>query len=114
LRSELNLPPDEKHNPMNVGFDPKLPNPIQQMIPAAQLQKYPNLANITGGIQFAGVNGNRTRATLSDLNNIQPRFGLAYQVTPKLVFRGGYGLYCTNSQRHGIMTTLRLYSNTTL
>jgi outer membrane receptor protein involved in Fe transport len=35
LRWDLNLPPDEKHNRMNTGFDPKLPNPIQGMIPAA-------------------------------------------------------------------------------
>jgi len=114
LRWDLNLPPDEKHNRMNTGFDPALANPIQGMIPAAQVQKYPNLASITGGITFAGVNGSRTRATLSDLNNIQPRFGLAYQINPKLVFRGGYGLYYTNFQSNGMMQTLGFSSTTTL
>jgi outer membrane receptor for ferrienterochelin and colicin len=39
LRWDLNLPPDEKHNRMNTGFDPKLANPIQGMIPAAQVQR---------------------------------------------------------------------------
>jgi hypothetical protein len=114
LRWDLNLPPDEKHNRMNTGFDPKLANPIQGMIPAAQVQKYPNLASLTGGITFAGVNGSRTRATLSDMNNIQPRFGLAYQINPKLVFRGGYGLYYTNFQSNGMMQTLGFSSTTTL
>jgi hypothetical protein len=105
LRWDLNLPPDEKHNRMNTGFDPKLPNPIQGMIPPAPGQNIPT-SDHHRGIQFAGVNGQRTRATLSDLNNIQPRFGLAYQVTPKLVFRGGYGLYYTNFQSNGMMQTL--------
>ena len=60
------------------------------------------------------MNGSRTRATLSDMNNIQPRFGLAYQISPKLVFRGGYGLYYTNFQSNGMMQTLGFSSTTTL
>src|SRR5262249_35615236 len=106
LRWDLNLPPDEKHNRLNTGFNPNLSNPIGALIPAAQIQAYPNLANLKGGIEFAGVNGSRTRAVTTDLNNFQPRFGMAYQIRPKLVFRGGYGLYYTNFQSNGLMQTL--------
>jgi hypothetical protein len=113
LRWDLDLPPDEKHNRMNIGFNQAVTNPIGALIPAAQLALYPNLANLKGGIGFAGVNG-RTRATLTDINNIQPRIGFAYQINSKLVFRGGYGLYYTNFQSNGMMQTLGFSSTTTL
>jgi hypothetical protein len=114
LRWDLDLPPDEKHNRLDTGFSTSVANPIGGMIPATQLQQYPNLANLKGGIQFAGVNGNRTRAVLTDINNIQPRIGVAYQSSSKLVFRGGYGLYYTNFQSNGMMQTLGFSSTTTL
>lgn len=114
LRYDMNLPPDEKYNRMNTGFSKTVSNPVGASIPAAQIALYPNLANLKGGIQFAGVDGNRTRAVLTDSNNIQPRFGLAYQIRPRLVFRGGYGLYYTNFQGNGMMQTIGFSSTTTL
>jgi len=114
LRWDLNTPPDEKHNRVNTGFNTKAPNPIGQMIPAAQLAQYPNFANLTGAIQFAGVNGNGTRAAAIDYKTIQPRFGMAYQITPKLIFRGGYGIYYTNFESNNITQTLGFSSQTTL
>jgi len=114
LRWDLNLAADEKHNRLNIGFDPTLPNPIAGLIPAARVAANPALGKLTGGILFAGVNGNRTRALLTDTNNFQPRFGLAYQVTPKLVFRGGYGLYYTNFQSNAMDQTLGFSATTTL
>jgi hypothetical protein len=112
FRWDLNLPVTEKYNRMNAGFDPKLANPIAQMIPAAMLAQYPNLKSLSGGITFAGVGGVRRGATTPDKNNFQPRFGAAYQITPKLVARGGYGLYFTNFQANAMMQTLG-FSNTT-
>jgi hypothetical protein len=114
LRYDLDTPPVEGHNRMNVGFNTFVPNPISQQIPAAQIAANPRLANLTGGIQFAGVNGNMTGATLLDHNNIQPRFGMAYKITSKLVFRGGYGLYYTNFQSNGMMQSLGFSSTSTL
>lgn len=99
---------------MNIGFDPTIKNPISGMVPAAQVAANPALGNLMGGIQFAGVNGNRTRATLTDLNNIQPRFGMAFAITPKLIFRGGYGLYYAGFQSNAMMQTLGFSSTTTL
>src|SRR5215831_7421135 len=69
LRWDLDLPPDEKHNRMNIGFNEGISNPIGGMIPAAQIAAYPQLAKLYGGVQFAGVDG-RTRATTTDINNI--------------------------------------------
>ena len=114
LRFDLNLPPDEKHNRMNIGFDRSVANPVAQQVPPSQVALYPYLGKLTGGIQFAGVDGNRTRATLTDANNIQPRFGLAYQIRPRLVFRGGYGLYYTNFQGNNMMQSLGFSSTTSL
>ncbi|MBL8218004.1 MAG: TonB-dependent receptor [Bryobacterales bacterium] len=112
LRWDLNLPVTEKYNRMNIGFNRSAANPISQMIPAAMLAQYPNFRNLTGAVEFAGVNGNRRGATIRDGNNFQPRIGVAYQITPKLVARGGYGLYFTNFQGNNMMQTLG-FSNTT-
>lgn len=114
LRWDLNTPPDEKHNRLNVGFNTTATNPIGGMIPAAQLAQYPNFANLTGAIQFAGVNGNGTTAAAIYAKTFQPRFGMAYQVTPKLIFRGGYGIYYTNFESNNITQTLGFSSQTTL
>ena len=35
---------------------------------------------------------------MTDWHNIQPRFGLAFQFAPKMVFRGGYGIYYGQSR----------------
>ena len=62
---------------MNIGFNRTAANPISQMIPEAMLAQYPNYRNLTGAIEFAGVNGNRRGATIRDGNNFQPRIGVA-------------------------------------
>ena len=111
FRWDFNLPPYEKHDRMNIGFDPKAANPIAKMIPDARLAQYPNYRNLTGAILFAGK-GNRRGATLTDGNNAQPRVGAAYQITRRLVARGGYGLYYTNFQANAMMQTLG-FSNST-
>lgn len=53
---------------------------------------YPDLTTITGGVLFAGKNGQPNDAYNTDYTNIGPRFGFAYQLTPKTVLRGGYGI----------------------
>lgn len=112
LRWDFNLPVTEKYDRMNIGFDPTAPSPVSGQIPPAMLAQYPRFANLTGAILFAGVSGNRRGATTADLNNVQPRIGAAYQIAPKLVARGGYGLYYTNFQANAMMQTLG-FSNTT-
>jgi hypothetical protein len=104
LRWDFNPAPDEKYNRINRGFNPGAPSPLAQQIPAAMLAMYPNLRNLSGGLQFAGVGGNPRIVGENDLNNWQPRIGAAYQLTSKLVARGGYGLYNLNPNNNFLET----------
>ncbi len=70
----------EDHNQLAVGFDRSIETPLASGTP------------VTGGILFAGVNGNpRDIGSLSRLK-FAPRLGAAYQVDEKTVVRGGYGI----------------------
>lgn len=51
-----------------------------------------SLSTVVGGIQFAGENGQPSDAYDTDFGNVAPRLGFAYQINPKTVIRGGYGL----------------------
>lgn len=104
LRWDYNGPPDEKWNRMNRGFNSTLAAPFRNEIPAAMLTQYPQLRNLSGGLEFVGVNGLPTLAGDRDLNNWQPRVGAAYQWNDKLVLRGGYGLYMLNPNNDPLQT----------
>ncbi len=70
----------ENHNQLAVGFDR-----------TATAQLSPS-TTVTGGILFAGLNGNpRDIGSLSRLK-FAPRLGAAYQLDAKTVVRGGYGI----------------------
>ena len=105
LRWDANMSPDEKWNRLNRGFDRKAASPIAAMIPNSFKQTTPSLANLKGGLQFAGVNGVGTRAADFYRNTFQPRAGAAYQLTSKLVVRGGWGLYYLNPNNDYLQTT---------
>src|SRR5262249_60841578 len=47
---------------------------------------------VNGGIGFAGIGGLPRAAFNTDWNNIQPRVGAAFQLTPLTVLRGGFGI----------------------
>lgn len=47
----------------------------------------------TGRFQLPGIDGFSRAIVEGDHNNIGPRVGFAYQATPKLVVRGGYGIF---------------------
>jgi hypothetical protein len=51
-----------------------------------------SLATVTGGLQFAGANGQPKNAYNTSFGNVAPRIGFAYQINSKTVIRGGYGL----------------------
>ncbi len=62
-------------------------------IPASDVAMLPN-----------GVNGRALLAT--DTNNIAPRFGFAYQLTPKTVLRGGFGQFFADDPEIGASSRL--------
>ncbi|MBI1899352.1 MAG: TonB-dependent receptor [Acidobacteria bacterium] len=96
LRWDYNGPPDEKYDRTDRGFNAALASPLARQIPADMLAAYPQLRDLKGGLQFAGVDGNPSIISKRDLNNWQPRIGAAYQISSRLVMRGGYGLYYMN------------------
>ncbi len=98
LRYEVESPLQERYNRTVRGFDPAASlaiaaqaqanyarNPTPE-VPAAQFR-------VAGGVTFAGIGGQREGVWNRDANNFMPRLGLAYQLNPKTVIRGGYGVF---------------------
>lgn len=94
VRYDLDTPRTERYNRMNY-FNPSIPSPLAMVVP-----QYPNLR---GGVVFVGVNGASRHQYFWDLNNLAPRFGLAYQVTRRTVVRLGFANIFAPSpqQAHG-------------
>lgn len=80
IRWETQLARTERYNRFN-NFA------IDEVSPIAQATGLP----LRGGLVFAN-DQNRGAWQASHLN-FAPRFGMAYKITDKLVFRGGYGLF---------------------
>jgi Carboxypeptidase regulatory-like domain/TonB dependent receptor len=98
LRYELNTPRTERYNRMN-SLDPTAASPLQLMadqISQAQSLGLPSQALQTlsdlRGIEVFASPANRSNYD-TDYNDIQPRFGFAYQTRGGFVIRGGYGIY---------------------
>lgn len=64
---------------------------------------------IDGAINATNVAGNKHTLNGQDLNNIAPRFGLAYQINDKAVIRGGYGLFYDRPSASFINTVFSNY-----
>jgi Carboxypeptidase regulatory-like domain/TonB dependent receptor len=94
LRWDYESPRSERYNRMLRGFAFDQASPIAaavQVSPAADACPA-CAAGIKGGLLYAGSNGDSRLAFQPHKANFQPRTGLAYRITSKLVFRGGYGL----------------------
>jgi hypothetical protein len=86
IRWEVQRPVTDRHN-RQAWFDYKATNPIS----AAVGQTY------SGELQFAN-SGNRGLFN-TNYKNFAPRIGFAYKLMPKLVLRGGYGVFYPPSYR---------------
>ncbi|MGH9846975.1 MAG: TonB-dependent receptor domain-containing protein, partial [Blastocatellia bacterium] len=88
----------ERYNRLNRGFDFNTASPLEQQaranyaanpIPEVPVSSF----SVKGGLLFTGVNGRPRNLTNPDRNNLSPRLGVTFALTPKTVLRGGYGLF---------------------
>ncbi|MEO8737104.1 MAG: carboxypeptidase-like regulatory domain-containing protein [Edaphobacter sp.] len=86
LRWDLQIPLIERHNELTRGFFPNAVNPISSQ---TGLSGY----TVKGGIGFVEVGGTSRSPFNMDWNNIQPRVGAAFRLTPTTVIRGGWGVF---------------------
>lgn len=81
LRWDVDVPRTERFNRLSY-FDIGAPSPIAGRVPG--------FANLLGAMNF--VTPENRRQTPTDMNNWGPRFGFAYQINSKTVFRGAYAI----------------------
>jgi Carboxypeptidase regulatory-like domain len=96
LRYDVTLPRTDRYNRQN-SFDPNVPSPLN----SGSLQyndqfNGPTTLQLRGGEVFASSKQRINYVT--DWSDIQPRLGFAYQFAPKMVVRGGYGIYYGQSR----------------
>lgn len=112
LRLEHESPITERFNRSVTQFDAVSPNPIEPAAVARYAQRpIPELPieqfKVKGGVTFAGVGGNPREYWSGQALLWMPRVGLAYQLNPKTVFRGGYGIFYSSI---GILRTNSILS----
>ncbi|MGE3956135.1 MAG: carboxypeptidase regulatory-like domain-containing protein [Vicinamibacterales bacterium] len=83
----------EKNNNFTVGFDRTATNGLSNVVLPADPLAGVGARSVTGGLMYAGVNGNPTTQGNPPRLKWSPRVGLAYSVDSKTVIRGGYGVY---------------------
>lgn len=106
LRYEWEGAYTERYNRINRGYDFSTVSPIaaaaRANYAASPIPEVPvSSFNAVGGLLFAGVGGVPRAVSDIDRNNIAPRIGAAFQLNPKTVVRGGYGLYYGPSTQTG-------------
>jgi len=98
LRWEYEGPPTERFDRAVAGYDFVTPNPISDAalkayaaspIPEVPVSQFKTIGSLT----FVNRNGVPRNYFSTSKKNFAPRFGFAWQVRPKLVVRGGYGIF---------------------
>ena len=76
-----------------VGFDPAAGSALSTItIPADPIAGTP-ARQVSGGLMFAGVDGNKVTQGNLPAAQWSPRAGVVYSLTPTTALRAGYGLY---------------------
>lgn len=88
---------------LNLGLRYEYDQPIYEVN-----NKQANLNLATGAIEYAGVDGNSRALYDPVYTNFMPRIGFAYQVKPRIVIRGGFGI---TNYLEGTGANLRLTQN---
>ena len=96
LRYDVTLPRTDRFNRQN-SFDPNVTSPLNGgSLSYTDDQGNPVTLQLHGGEVFASSSQRTNYVT--DWHDLQPRFGFAYQFAPKMVVRGGYGIYYGQSR----------------
>ena len=105
LRYDVQRGLRERHNALNRGICITCVNPVtsdptyqanvtntanQSAWTAAGINTA-SLAQVLGGIEYAGINGQSRDGYNTDWSNIAPRIGFAFALNPRTVVRGGWG-----------------------
>ena len=93
LRAEHEGGLREQNNNFTVGFDPKAPSSLNSVTIPADPVAGTSARQVTGGLMYAGVGGNKTYQGNPPSAKWSPRVGLAYTFNPQTVIRGGYGMF---------------------
>ena len=90
---------------VNYGLRYEYFNPLQD-----RNNLLTNIDPATGQVVTAKSSGSVFDRTLihPDLNDFAPRVGVAYSVTPRVVFRAGYGIFYQQTDRYGSESQLAL------
>jgi len=97
-RYDLETPITERYNRSVRGFDFNAASPVEAAAKAAYakspIPEVPVAAfRAPGGLLFAGAGGIPRQLWDTDRNNLEPRFGFAYQLARSTALRGGYGIF---------------------
>ncbi len=101
VRYDIEGSPDERYNRQNRGWNFTQPNALTNAARNANPADCPACANLTGGLLFAGANGQPRGAYNKRYGNIQPRIGAAFSLTPLTVIRGGFGVFYLPEAEYG-------------
>ena len=94
LRWDYETPRYERFDRMVIDFPTNIASPIAAAVKSsAAASNCPACAaGLTGGIIYAGQNSEGRYLFNPKKGQIQPRIGVAYRATNKMVFRGGFAL----------------------
>jgi hypothetical protein len=98
LRWEYDLPVTERFDRLVAQFAGATPNPIEAAARANYAaNSIPEIApqdfRVLGGLTWVAQGGSSRSPFTSSKTNFMPRIGMAYQLTPATVIRGGYGMF---------------------
>jgi hypothetical protein len=106
LRWDYETPRKERYDRMVRGFAFDQASPIADAVKnsAAAAACPACAAGLMGGLLYAGTSGSDRYAFIPHKANFQPRIGVAYSPSHKLVFRGGWALSYLGQNSNGPQT----------